>query len=145
DGHLDLTIAYYDQPPHSLGQIKARAAKLNRLIRAAEEGEGLPACDIKMFPCGFWADHDTENGVWKKEEIPEVDGLAELLEDYQEATADLERAKERVDFIKADVKDLLVQRGLEAGKYRGGEYEVTRVVKAGNIKINRDKAKAAGV
>jgi hypothetical protein len=48
-------------PPFPLGAIKSRARHLLKLIEAAEDGV-VPACDWAMWPCGFYATHDTGEG-----------------------------------------------------------------------------------
>jgi len=68
-------IHVYREPPYSLGKIKARVLQ----IEALAEREEIPECDYKMFPCGFWQDHNTESGVWlKKPEGVEIDDYVEL-------------------------------------------------------------------
>jgi len=62
----------------SLRDIRLRAKMLGEMF--AEEGE-LPACDVPMYPCGFWTEHDGR-GVWEKEQVAEweagADDKAEL-------------------------------------------------------------------
>lgn len=88
-------IQVYREPPYSLGQIKARVLK----IEALAEREEIPECDYKMFPCGFWQDHDTEKGVWlKKAEGVEID-------DYEEATRTIALALDKDD--SAHVEELV--------------------------------------
>lgn len=55
------------EPPIPLPKLKVRVMKA---IAAIEAGE-IPPCDQKMYPCGFWQDHDTESetSVWFKEPV----------------------------------------------------------------------------
>lgn len=55
------------EPPIPLPKLKVRVMKA---IAAIEAGE-IPPCDQKMYPCGFWRDHDTESetSVWFKEPV----------------------------------------------------------------------------
>lgn len=90
DDKLDLELFYVENLPHSKGAIMARAARLNRLVRDAEEGKGLVECNFKMFPCGFWQEHDKAAGsIWHdaKLEIPEdkEEELRALAAKYRDA------------------------------------------------------------
>jgi hypothetical protein len=138
-----LTVAYYSKPPFSLGEIKLRARRLDQLIRAAEEGDGLPPCDYKMFPCGFWADHP-DDGIWAKAEVPEDDGVANLLEGYGDALARLDNAKAEVDGYKAKLHQYVVTAEIE-GKVAGGGWTVERIVRKGSVTVDRKAAEAAGL
>lgn len=140
NGKID--VAYYADPPMTLGQIKARAARLAKMIRQAEEGGGLPACDRKMFPCGFFADHDTETGIWAKEELPKwklPDDALEAAGGWLALNADIDRLTAMRDEYKATIlaaiKDLeLTGSGDVAG------FKVTRVQKKGSSRFDRKAA-----
>lgn len=56
----DYEYIIITEPPIPLNLVKLRVMKIEA---AAARGE-LPDCDYAMWPCGFWRDHDTEQGVW---------------------------------------------------------------------------------
>jgi len=74
---IEPRLVDVDELP-SLRDIRLRAKMLGEMF--AEEGE-LPACDVAMYPCGFWTEHDGR-GVWEKEQVAEwvagADDKAEL-------------------------------------------------------------------
>jgi hypothetical protein len=69
---VGLDVLHLDEPPFTLGQIKARVARLNRSIRTAEEG-GKVGCDYPMWPCGFYELFHEGERVWAKDEAVEVE------------------------------------------------------------------------
>lgn len=77
---------YIPEPPVPLPQLKLRVM---RVLKAIEDGD-IPECDWAMYPCGFWQEHDTEQGVWAKVKgidaatvDVEIDLLASLAEQYE--------------------------------------------------------------
>lgn len=126
-----LELTYFDKPKFNKGQIKARA---QQIIEAIEQRK-VPACDQKMFPCGFWQEHDKTEGVWaeKQVEVLEIDGELETLIGTWKA------AKREADGAAADLK-LARQQVLEAiDGSQVGEVEAGwhRVLGETGVEINR--------
>lgn len=125
----------------TLGQIKARAAKLNRLVKAAEDGDGHPPCDQKMWPCGFWQLHDTETGVWADDtETLESDDIAALIARYKNTGDEIKRLEAVKKELRGEIEDAVGGEGKFDVVGRAGRWtvnvttshvaETTRVVKA---------------
>lgn len=110
----DIVTDYYPTPPISLGKLKARVAKLNRLI---EQGSLDFACpEPKMYPCPHLFLHDeeadkarVEEARVRADEIPDVGVLQMVMKQYAEAKAAIDAAKPAVKegdkIIKEWVKD----------------------------------------
>jgi len=112
-------IHVYREPPYSLGKIKARVLQ----IEALAEREEIPECDYKMFPCGFWQDHNTESGVWLKKPEGVIDDYVELernvkldLNDddkaHAEELAELLKGREKLLAQKAEIDTELKKRNV---------------------------------
>ena len=144
NGKPRLSIGWYSEPPKTLLDIKKRAGRLGQLIRDAEEGKGIPPCDVKQFPCGFWAEHD--GGVWGEAEVPETDDAA-LLHLAEQCAVEKERmefAKEMYDKLRADLLARMAELGLEE-TVMAGDVKVTRVRKAGRVTYDYRAMKDAGL
>lgn len=144
-GKIRLNVAWYSDPPETLVAIKKRAKRLVGLINAALEGDGLPECDVKQYPCGFWSEH--EGGVWKKEELEELavpDTVLAVIDDIATLTAEAKVVKEHLDDRKAVLLEVLKQEGKEPGEYKAGKYKVTRVQRKGQRKYDWGAMKDAG-
>lgn len=131
-GKVRLSVAWYTDPPETLVAIKKRARHLTQLIDRALDGDGLPECDVKQYPCGFWSEH--EGGVWAKPELEELPN-PDVFEAY---AAELVLFKQMADERTAIYNEArekfhqrLVELGKGAGEYKAGRYKVTRVVKNG--------------
>lgn len=145
DGRVRLSVAWYDTPPEGLVAIKKRAARLTKLINAALEGDGLPECDVKQFPCGFWSEH--EGGVWAKPELEELtvpDTVLAVIDDIAALTAEAKVVKEKLDDRKAVLLEVLKQERKEPGEYKAGKYKVTRVQRKGQRRYDWGAMKDAG-
>lgn len=147
----DLDVTYHDTPPHSLGKIKARIARLNRLIAEAETNGGVPPCDVKQFPCGFYREHDTETGIWAKDAPTVVEGLDELLDAWAGIRLKLAGYGDEEKKVKAAILALLDERELKDGKYIGAGGALTdkppsvvRIIEP-TWKTDKAAAKADGV
>lgn len=131
-GKVRLNVGWYSDPPETLVAIKKRARRLVGLINAALAGDGLPECDVKQYPCGFYAEH--EGGVWAKpalEELDVPDTVYAVIDDIAALTAEAKIVKEKLDDRKAVLLEVLRQEGKDAGEYKVGEYKVTRVQRKG--------------
>lgn len=144
DGRVRLSVAWYDTPPETLVAIKKRAARLTKLINAAIEGDGLPKCDVKQYPCGFWSGH--EGGVWAKPELEEIDDgtVFNLASDVLYLKAEMEGYKSQLDKAKEKLHAALIELGKEPGEYKAGQYKVTRVVKNGRRSYDYAAMRDAG-
>lgn len=144
DGKVRLTVAWYSDPPETLVAIKKRAKKLVGAINAALEGDGLPECDVKQYPCGFWSEH--EGGVWAKPELEELDPdrLGVIVPAIAAAKRSMEVEKERYDTMRAQLLDILKEMEKEPGEYKAGKYKVTRVAKNGRRSYDYAAMKDAG-
>lgn len=64
-----IDVKEYDTPPRTLLEIVKRVMGIENAAEDADAGEspegGFP-CEYKMFPCPYFADHNTEVGVWAK-------------------------------------------------------------------------------
>lgn len=142
-GKVRLTVAWYSDPPETLVAIKKRAKKLTAAINAALAGDGLPECDVKQYPCGFWSEH--EGGVWAKPELEELDDqIAELAFEVFELASTAKFADDNLKEAKAALHAALLEREKEAGSYRAGPFKVTRVVKNGRRSYDYAAMKDAG-
>lgn len=147
---LDLTISYVEKLPHSKGEIIGRTARLNKKIRDYEDGKGLPGCDFKMWPCGFWQEHDVSEGsIWNKD-------VAELPADVEPSIRGWaykwQDAKERADKAGKDksaaskkLMELLEKAGVEAGDKVAGQGFEYSVVESRSTKYDDAAAKKDGV
>lgn len=143
DGKIRLNVAWYSEPPESLVAIKKRAKKLTAAINAALAGDGLPECDVKQYPCGFWSEH--EGGVWAKPELEELDDqIAELAFEVFELASTAKFADDNLKEAKTALHAALLEREKEAGSYRAGPFKVTRVVKNGRRSYDYAAMKDAG-
>lgn len=143
DGKVRLTVAWYSDPPETLVAIKKRAKRLVSAINAALEGDGLPECDVKQYPCGFWSEH--EGGVWAKPELEELDDqIAELAFEVFELASTAKFADDNLKEAKTALHAALLEREKEAGSYRAGPFKVTRVVKNGRRSYDWGAMKDAG-
>lgn len=143
DGKIRLSVAWYSEPPESLVAIKKRAKRLVGAINAALAGDGLPECDVKQYPCGFWSEH--EGGVWAKPELEELDDqIAELAFEVYELASIAKFADENLKEAKAALHKALLEREKEAGSYRAGGFKITRVVKNGRRSYNYAAMRDAG-
>lgn len=144
DGKVRLSVAWYDKPPETLLAIKKRAAMLTKAINSALEGDGLPECDVKQYPCGFWSEH--EGGVWAKPELEEIDDdeIRRLVRTVAAVKADLDETEETYKNLRADLHAALLEMGKGAGDYRVGNYKVTRVVRAGSARYDYKAMRDAG-
>ncbi len=138
-----ITVHYIDTPPHSLGEIKVRARQIQAAIDAAEIG----ACTRKMWPCGFWMEHDTETGIWAEKDTEELDGVTpefdKLVADWARIDEEVrELAKER-DRLKSEVLEVMRERGV-VGTRRAGGIVFKRVVEA-TSRLDKDALKRDGV
>lgn len=131
DGRVRLSVAWYDNPPETLLAIKKRAAMLTRAINDAIDGRGLPECDVKQYPCGFWSEH--EGGVWEKPELEEIDDqrIIDLATRADTEKYLMEQHKVEYDRLRTELHAALLEMDKPAGEYRAGGYKVTRVVKNG--------------
>lgn len=113
----DIEYIVPDKPIYSKGQIIARVMRLVRTIEAIEAGEAkLPECDYAMYPCGFYALHNTETGVHAKAETPLADDvltksasikLRATLALWRADIKTMNAAKERVDGHREAIELLL--------------------------------------
>jgi len=113
----DVEYIVPDKPIYTKGQIIARVMKLVRTIEAIEAGTGeLPECDYAMYPCGFYALHNTESGVHAKAETPKADEvltksaaikLRATLALWRGDIKTMNAAKERVDGHREAIELLL--------------------------------------
>lgn len=143
DGKIRLNVAWYSEPPESLVAIKKRAKRLVGAINAALAGDGLPECDVKQYPCGFWSEH--EGGVWAKPELEELDDqIAELAFEVFELASTAKFADDNLKEAKTALHAALLEREKEAGSYRAGPFKVTRVVKNGRRSYDYAAMKDAG-
>lgn len=139
----DVTPYWIDRPPYTLGQIRARVIRVLKMIdRAKEEGvKGLPDCDVRQFPCPYFADwHDGQTihakderppltDVWTEATVEDLAGLRVLLMELGRAQAEQGRVKKEVDALKAKIKEMVK---VDLGAGTGYEYEgwtFTRVQK----------------
>jgi len=131
DGRVRLSVAWYDNPPETLLAIKKRAAMLTRTINDALDGRGLPECDVKQYPCGFWSEH--EGGVWAKPELEEIDDqrIIDLATRADTEKYLMEQHKVEYDRLRTELHAALLEMDKPAGDYRVGNYKVSRVVKNG--------------
>lgn len=142
-GKIRLNVAWYSDPPETLVAIKKRAKKLTAAINAALAGDGLPECDVKQYPCGFWSEH--EGGVWAKPELEELDDqIAELAFEVFELASTAKFADDNLKEAKTALHAALLEREKEAGSYRAGPFKVTRVVKNGRRSYDYAAMKDAG-
>lgn len=142
-GNIRLNVAWYTEPPETLVAIKKRAKRLVGLISGYLDGDGLPECDVKQYPCGFYAEH--EGGVWAKPELEELDReIAELAFEVHELASTAKFADENLKEAKAALHAALLEREKEAGAYRAGPFKVTRVVKNGRRSYDYAAMKDAG-
>ena len=51
-----------EEPPFKRSEVLARAMLVEQGI---EDGKP-PPCDVRQYPCGFWSEHDEDEGVWAK-------------------------------------------------------------------------------
>lgn len=145
DGKVRLTVAWYSDPPETLVAIKKRAKRLVSAINAALEGDGLPECDAKQYPCGFWSEH--EGGVWAKPELEELtvpDTVLAVIDDIAALTAEAKIVKDKLDDRKAVLLEVLKQEDKEPGEYKAGKYKVTRVQRKGQRRYDWGAMKDAG-
>ena len=149
---LDLTITRVElnKLPHSKAEIIGRAAKLNRMVREAEEGGGLPACDFKMFPCGFWQEHDVSAGVWKKSGDVELDADVEAnvrfwAYKYDEAREKEAAAKKDKSKAGGKLKEMLEAAGMESGQKAVTDWFDYAMVESRTTKMDEKKAERDGV
>lgn len=143
DGKIRLSVAWYDKPPETLLAIKKRASMLTKAINAALDGDGLPECDVKQYPCGFWSEH--EGGVWAKPELEELpDSIFNLASDVLYLKAEMEGYKTQLDKAKEKLHEALLELDKPAGDYRVGNYKVTRVVRAGSARYDYKAMRDAG-
>lgn len=125
---IKLDIQYLERPPFSKAKIVARAVQLGKLFREAEEGNGLPLCDVKQWPCGFWREHS--GGIWDTEyeelEAEVILQLDKLARDWKIAKNKGEQAeKDRKTASKA-MQEILEGVGLEEGaKVKLPDYTLT--------------------
>lgn len=143
-GKIRLNVAWYSDPPETLVAIKKRAKRLVGLINAALEGDGLPECDVKQYPCGFWSEH--EGGVWAKPELEELDPdrLGVVVPAIALAKRAMDSAKAEYDMLRGQLLDILKEMEKEPGEYKVGKYKVTRVVKNGRRSYDWGAMKDAG-
>lgn len=115
DGLLDITIKYYDEPTHTKAEIVKRVLHLERVGRAFDAGEQV-SCDWKMFPCPFYATHDTTEGVWSKDVTALSDTavvrLNDLVREYREHDAIATEHLVITNRAKEEIKALLSGEGL---------------------------------
>lgn len=143
-GNIRLNVAWYSDPPESLVVIKKRAKRLVGLINAALDGDGLPECDVKQYPCGFYAEH--EGGVWAKPELEEIeDESIEELAVLINMEKDLISERTKVyDELRAKLHAALVEMEKEAGEYKVGGFKVTRVQRKGQRRYDWGAMRDAG-
>lgn len=128
--NIRLNVAWYSDPPETLVAIKKRAKRLTGLISRYLDGDGLPECDVKQYPCGFWSEH--EGGVWAKPELEELDDEIERLATViAELKTGLDADTKVYNLLRANLLTALTERDKGAGEYKAGKYKVTRVVKNG--------------
>lgn len=147
---MKLDIAYTERAPYSRGQIMARAARLNQVMKTAEEGGGLPNCDVKMWPCGFYPEHDkSEGSIWHDTRV-ELDGEvideARVWAEVYASQAEIEKeAKTRKKEAGDKLKIVLAEAGLNAGdRATGGGFNFT-MVESRSTKYDAKAAEADGV
>lgn len=131
-GNIRLNVAWYSEPPETLVAIKKRAKRLTGLINSALDGDGLPECDVKQYPCGFYAEH--EGGVWAKPDLEELavpESVYLVIDDIATLTAEAKIVRDKLDDRKAVLLEVLRQEDKGAGEYKVGEYKVTRVQRKG--------------
>lgn len=110
-------VHFFREPPYPIGKVKARAIKLRGLVDRSE----IPECDVAQFPCGFYQEHDTTQGVWAK--VKATEG----------ATLDIEVA----------LLDSLAEQYLEGHKMEKDGKEKKAAASKG-LAIAFDSAKAKG-
>lgn len=144
DGKVRLSVAWYSEPPETLVAIKKRAKRLTAAINAALEGDGLPECDVKQYPCGFWSEH--EGGVWAKPELPEIDDerIVTLASVVAERSVLAKHADGMLKDAKAELHAAMVEMEKEPGEYKAGPFKVTRVIKRGRRSYDYAAMKDAG-
>lgn len=133
---------FYREPPYTLPQLKVRVMKI---LAAIDRGE-IPPCDIAMFPCGFWQEHDTTSSesVWFKPEVVEVrndelddpiPGLDELALKITEGKARKANGEEQYKSVTKALQELVDERGLGGQVIIGKKFRIKEVVqqKKGNV------------
>ena len=131
---------------YSRSDITRRAVMLNKMVRDAEEGRGLPPCDVKQWPCGFYQEHS--GGIWD-DEVVALEGELEQQARYWGF-----RWKEAADMVsqweprkKEAAKELLrvvTEAGVIEGKASAGPVEMTLVEQV-RTSFDKDAARADGV
>ena len=69
DGIERVEVRELATPPYTTREMRKRGREIMHAIRADDP----PACDVKMWPCGFWRFHDG-TGVWAEPEHDEYEG-----------------------------------------------------------------------
>lgn len=102
---------FYTEPWYTIGQIKARSAKIRRLIG---EGDISDPCEFEMYPCPVYYIHPDKSEVAaeiraKADEIPDVGSLQLIGKRYAEVRAqekEIKKVRDEGDkIIKAWIKD----------------------------------------
>ncbi len=134
DGVDGIRRVEIDEPPFTRAQIVKRLAALTRMVNEAVDGGAVPACDWRMYPCGFYQDHDGQK-VWAGEDKPllEVKGRAAdeiraLAIAYEAAKAKEKQHKGEAEEIRDRLLELLGAAGDETGCVQYGGWEVQGVV-----------------
>lgn len=147
DGKVRLDIGWYSKPPKTLLDIKKRAARIGQLITDAEQGRGLPPCDVKQFPCGYWSEH--EGGVWEKPELEELpsERIGVLVSTIALEKERMDNSKTIYDSMRQELLTILEDMGKGPGSYSAndGKYKVTVVQKAGRVTYDYKAMKDAGL
>lgn len=133
---------------YTRADITRRAVMLNRLVRDAEEGRGLPACDVKQWPCGFYQEHDKTSGIWA-DEVYELEGETAQQVRYwgfkwAEANEMVAKWEPQKKEAAAKLLELATDAGVEDGKVAAGPVKLT-VVEQIRKKFDKDRAREDGV
>jgi len=148
----DVEVREIDAPKFGMVELKKRVAGIVKQVGEAEDGKGLPLCDVKQYPCGFWAEHDG-TGVWAEED----EGWEDEGEDVEVEVwlADLENAKaekKKWEEVEKEMKAKVVEkfgwgRKVKVSGWRVelGEVEVGEKVVKGytrrTVSVKREKGR----
>jgi hypothetical protein len=101
-----IVVAYFDEPPMDVMELKARVAKIEAKSR---KGDLPDVCSNQQFPCPFY--HVLHNGPQPgAETVNEYDVLHALAKEFEDAKAAQKAAESRRERCRAKVLEALGER-----------------------------------
>lgn len=121
----------WDPDPVDETRITGLLGRARLVSLAVEKGELPEKCDVRMWPCPFWAMHE------EAEELDEIEDtlIVAMIESYRELLDQKKALDEEIKFAKTQIVEQVGMRKARAGGYKINIYtsehqEQTRTVKA---------------